>query len=79
VSENRALRKILGPKRDEVMAGSRKLHNDELHNLYFSSGIIRMIKSRMMRRAGHVERMGQKECILDIGWKSRRKDATRKT
>jgi hypothetical protein len=46
VFENRVLRKIFGPKRDEVIGGWRKLHNDELHNLYCSPSIIRTIKSR---------------------------------
>jgi hypothetical protein len=46
---NRALRRISGPKRDEVMEGWRKLHNEELHNLYSSLNIIRVIKSRRMR------------------------------
>jgi hypothetical protein len=51
------LRKIFGPKRDED--GSwRKLHNDELHSLYYSSNIVRVIKSRRMRWVGHVARMG---------------------
>jgi hypothetical protein len=53
VFENRVVRKIFGPKRDEVIAGWRKLHNEELHNLYCSPSIIRMIKSRRMRWAGH--------------------------
>jgi hypothetical protein len=51
VFENRVLRRIFGPKR-EVTGGWRKLHNEELHNLYSLSGIIRMIKSRMKRWAG---------------------------
>jgi hypothetical protein len=46
---NRVLRRIFGPKRDEVTGGWRKLHNEELHNLYSSPSIIRMIKSRRMR------------------------------
>jgi hypothetical protein len=58
VFENRVLRSIFGPKREED--GSwRKLHNDELHNLYFSPNIFRVIKSRRMRWAGHVSRMGE--------------------
>jgi hypothetical protein len=58
VSENRMLRRICDPKREED--GSwRKLHNDELHNLYSSPNIVRMIKSRRMRWAGHVTRMGE--------------------
>jgi hypothetical protein len=59
VFENRVLRGIFGPKRDKVMAGWRKLHNKELHNLYSLPSIIRMIKSRM-RWTGHVGRMGEK-------------------
>jgi hypothetical protein len=52
------LRRIFGPKRDEVIGGWRKLHNEELHNLYCSP--IRIIKSRRMRWAGHVSRMREK-------------------
>jgi hypothetical protein len=48
------------PKRDEVTGGWRKLHNEEIYNLYSSPSIIRMIKSRRMRWAGHVARMGLK-------------------
>jgi hypothetical protein len=58
--ENRVLRRILGPKRDEVTGGWRKLHAEELHNLYCSPSIIRTIKSRRMRWAGHVARMGER-------------------
>jgi hypothetical protein len=47
-------------KRDEMRGGWRKLHNEELHNLYFSPSIVRMIKSRRTRLAGHVARMGEK-------------------
>jgi hypothetical protein len=54
------LRRIFGPKRDEVTGGWRKLHNEELHSLYSSPSIIRIIKSRRMRCAGHVARMGEK-------------------
>jgi hypothetical protein len=58
VSENRVLRRIFGPKREED--GSwRKLHNDELHSLYSSPNIIRVIQARRMRWAGHVARMGE--------------------
>jgi hypothetical protein len=60
VFENRVLRRIFGPKRDEVIGGWRKLHNEELHNLYCSPSVIRMIKSRRMRWIGHVARMGTK-------------------
>jgi hypothetical protein len=58
VFENRVLR-IFGPTRDEVTGEWRKLHNRELHNLYSSPDIIRQIKSRRMRCAGHVARMGE--------------------
>jgi hypothetical protein len=59
VFENRVLRRIFGPKRDEVTGEWTKLHNEELHNLYSSPDIIRQIKSRRMRWAGHVGRMGE--------------------
>jgi hypothetical protein len=58
VFENRVLRKIFGPKREEDESW-RKLHNDELHSLYSSPNIVRVIKSRRMRWAGHVTRMGE--------------------
>jgi hypothetical protein len=54
------LRRIFVPKRDEVTGGWRKLHNAELHNLYSSPSIIRAIKSRRMRCAGHAARMGER-------------------
>jgi hypothetical protein len=54
VSENRVLRRKFGPKRDGVTGGWRKLHNEELHNLYSSPSIIRIIMARRMRWAGHV-------------------------
>jgi hypothetical protein len=60
VFENRVLRRIFGLKRDEITGGWRKLHNEELHRLYSTPSIIRMIKSRRMRWAGHVARMGAK-------------------
>jgi hypothetical protein len=60
VFENRVLRRIFGPKIDEVTVDWRKLHNEELHNLYSSRNIIRMIKSRRVRWIGHVARMGEK-------------------
>jgi hypothetical protein len=59
VFENKVLRRIFGPKRDEVMGDWRKLHNEELHNLCSSPNIIRMIKSRRRRCAGHVARRGE--------------------
>jgi hypothetical protein len=57
VFENRVLRRIFGPRRDEVTGGWRKLCNEELHGLYSSPSIIRVIKARRMRWAGHVARM----------------------
>jgi hypothetical protein len=60
VFENRVLRRIFKPRRDEVKVDWRKLHNDEFHNLYSSPNIIRMIKSKRMKLAGHVARMGRR-------------------
>jgi hypothetical protein len=60
VFENRVLSRIFGSKRNGVTGGWRKLHNEALHNLYSSPSIIRIIKSRRMRWAGHVVRMGEK-------------------
>ena len=59
VFENRVLRRIFGPKRDEVTAEWKKLHNEELNDLYFSPSIVRVIKSRRMRLAGHAARVGE--------------------
>jgi hypothetical protein len=59
VFENRVLRRIFGRKRNEVTEECRKLHSGELHNLYTSPDIVRQIKSRRMRWAGHVARMGE--------------------
>jgi hypothetical protein len=66
VFENRVLRRIFGPKRDETTRGWRKLHNEELDNLFFSPSIIRMIKSRRLIWAGHVARMGAKRTACRI-------------
>jgi hypothetical protein len=64
VFENRVLRRIFGSKRDEVTGEWRKLHNEELHDLYSSPNIVRVIKSRRTRWAGHVARIGRREeCI----------------
>jgi hypothetical protein len=60
VRENRVSRRIFGSKKNEVTGGLIKLHNEEIHNLYSSPSIIGMIKSRRMRWAGHVARMGTK-------------------
>jgi len=63
VFENRVLMRIFGPKRDEVKREWRKLHNGELNDLYSSPNIVRVIKSRRMRWAGHVAPMGQRRGI----------------
>jgi hypothetical protein len=60
VFENRVLRRIFGPKRDEVTEEWRRLHKKELYALYSSPNIIRVIKSRRLRWAGHVARMGER-------------------
>jgi hypothetical protein len=59
VFENRVLRRVFGPKRDEVSREWRKLHNEELNNLYSLPNIVRVVKLRRMRWAGHVARMGE--------------------
>jgi hypothetical protein len=66
VFENRMWRRIFGPKRDGVTGGWRKLHKEELHNLYCSPSIIRIINSRSMRWAGHVARMGEKREVYRL-------------
>jgi hypothetical protein len=66
VFENRVLRRIFRPKRDGVTRGWRKLHNEELHNLYSSPSIIRIIKSRRMRWAGHLARMREKRNVYRL-------------
>jgi hypothetical protein len=65
VFENRVFRRIFGPERDEV-TGLRKLHNEELHGLYSSPSIVRVIKARRMRWAGHVARMVEVRGAYDI-------------
>jgi hypothetical protein len=69
VFENKVLRRIFGPKRDEVTGGWRKQHNEELCDLHSSPSIIRIIKSRRMRWAGNVARFGEKRnaCRLLVG------------
>jgi hypothetical protein len=73
VFENRILRRIFQPKTEW-----RKLHNEELNDLYSSPSIIRIIKARRMKWVGHVARMGD-ERLLVVGGKARRKEADRKT
>jgi hypothetical protein len=79
VYENRVLRRLFGPERDLVTGGWRKLHNEELHDLYSSSSTIEIIKPRRMRWAGHVARMGEKRNVygLLVG-KPAGKETTRK-
>jgi hypothetical protein len=63
VFENRVLRRVFGPKRDEVTGEWRKLHNEELNDLYFLPNIVRVVKSRRMRWAGHVARMREERGV----------------
>jgi len=63
VFENRVLRKVFGPKRDKVTGEWRKLHNEELNDLYSLPNIVRAVKSRRMRWAGHVARMGEDRVV----------------
>jgi hypothetical protein len=72
VSENRVLRRMFGPKRDEVKGGWRKLHNEELRDLYSSPSIIRIIWSKRMRWAGHVALMGEKRNMYRLLVKNQR-------
>jgi len=60
------LRRIFGPRRDEVMGDWRRLHNEELNDLYSSPNSVRVIKSRRMRRAGHVARMGEERGVYRV-------------
>jgi len=78
VFENKELRRIFGPKRDEVTMEWRKLHNEELNDLYSSPHIIRVIKSRRIRWAGNVARMGER-CIQGFGGETRRLETIRKS
>jgi hypothetical protein len=66
VFENRVLRRIFGPKRDDVTGEWRKLHSEELHILYSSTDIIRQVKSRRMRWVGHVARMGEERKVYKV-------------
>ena len=65
-TEKRVLRRIFGPKRDEVTREFRKLHNEELNDLYSSPSIIRVIKSRRMRWAGHASLMGERGGVYRV-------------
>jgi hypothetical protein len=70
--KNRVLRRIFGPKRDEVKGDWRKRHNEELHNLYSFPNIIRMINSRSTRWAEHVARMGRRGMHIGYWWESQK-------
>jgi hypothetical protein len=72
VFDNWVLRGIFGPKGDEVIGGWRKLHNEELPNMYSSPSIIRMIKSRRMRWAGHEARMGRRGIHIGFWWENQK-------
>jgi hypothetical protein len=78
VFENRVLRRIFGPKRDEAAEIRRKMHKEELHNLYSSPSIIRMPMSRWMRLASHVARMCIKRIHIGFGERARKKESTKK-
>jgi hypothetical protein len=68
IFENRVLRRLFGPKRDEVTGEWRRLHNEELYALYSPPNIIRVMKSRRLRLAGHVARMGRGEVRTGLYW-----------
>jgi len=68
--ENRELRRVFGPKMDEVTGECRKLHNEELNDLYSLPNIVRVVKLRRMRWAGHVARMGWIEGAQGVGGKT---------
>jgi hypothetical protein len=70
--ENSVLRRTFGPKRDEVTGEWRKLHNEELSDLYSSPSIIRIIKSRWIKCAGYAARMGRRGTRIDYWWENRR-------
>jgi hypothetical protein len=72
VFENMVLRRIFGPRRDEVTGEWRRLHNEELNDLCSSHNTVRVIKSRRMRRAGHVARIGEERGCVGSWWGNRR-------
>jgi hypothetical protein len=75
--ENKVLRRIFRPKRDQVTGGWRKLHNEELHDLYPSPSIIIIMKSRRMRWAGHVARMGKRGTPTGCWWERQKEGGHR--
>jgi len=72
VFENMVFRRIFGPRRDEVTGEWRRLHNEELNDLYSSPNLVRVIKSRRMRWAGHVARMMRRVGCIGCSWGNRR-------
>jgi len=72
VFENMELRRIFGPRRDEVTGEWRRLHNEELNDLHSSPNVVRVIKSRRMRWAGHVARMGEERGYIGPWWGNRK-------
>ena len=77
--ENMVLRRIFGPRRDKVTGEWRRLHNEDLNDLYCSPNIVRVIKSRRMRLAGHVGRMGEERGVYRVLVGKRGKETTRET
>jgi len=73
------LRRIFGPRREEVTGEWRRLHNEELNDLYSSPNIVRVIKSRRMRWAGHVARMGEQRGCIGSWWETGREETTEDT
>ena len=74
VFENMVLRRIFGPRKDEVTGERRSLHNEQLNDLYSSLNIVKVIKSRRTRWAGHVARMGEKRGCIGSWWGNRREE-----
>ena len=79
VFENMVLRRIFGPRRDEVTGEWRRLLNEELNDLYSSPNIVRVIKSRRMRWAGHMARVGEERGCIGSWWGNRREKTTGET
>jgi hypothetical protein len=70
VYDNRVLRRLSGPERDEIIENCRKLLNEELHNLHSSPNVFRKMKSRNVRWVGHVARVGRREMHIRFWWES---------
>jgi hypothetical protein len=79
VFKNRVLRRVFGPKRDEVTGEWGKLHKEDLNDLYYIPNIVRVVKSRRMRWAGHVARMGEDRDVHRCWWGKLRERAIRET